>query len=540
MGKDETLPNYEYSKVPTKQILEAKQEIPTHYGYGVRHVQLLICFLCILVSFIARGHMGVTIVAMSDTPTENGSLSVNNITVQTDVGNVTNIQEAIEINSTIEDINNLTEDYKKNHVVNDTTADYHHKKYIWPKSIQEMVLGSFFLGYCIMTFPMGMVVQRWGGKIPLQIALFVNGVASILAPWVIDWGGWKAVCACRILQGLAQAGVYPSIQNLLANWVPVNERGALTSYVYTGSTLGTVIAFQMAGYLADSRWGWPTTFWAVGAICMGLFTVLTIFGAASPPRHKTISEEEKTYIMGRVDDGTVKKLSIPWKAILTSKHVWGVLVTHVGSGVSFVFFFTQVPSYIHYILGINVKSSGILSSLPYVVSFFTSLSFGILSDYLTNNKYLQVKNARRLFNSISQVGVAVALVCVTFTTSTVVAVLCLVTSMGCHMAMHVGWMVNHIDLAPNFSGTLMTIGNTVMNIFNVLLPVLISNVVTDVHNPTQWRIIFFIIASSGFVANAIYVLTTTAETQTWNDSEQIDAHLEGIKTKNEKKKIANS
>lgn len=50
-----------------------------------------------------------------------------------------------------------------------------------------MVLGSFFLGYCIMTFPMGMVVQRWGGKIPLQIALFVNGVASLLAPWVIHW-----------------------------------------------------------------------------------------------------------------------------------------------------------------------------------------------------------------------------------------------------------------------------------------------------------------------------------------------------------------
>ncbi|KAH9630962.1 hypothetical protein HF086_013501 [Spodoptera exigua] len=439
MGKDETLPEYEYSKVPTKQILE--------------------------VSFIARGHMGVTIVAMSDTPQENELVLPINRTVHIDYNeNITNIQE---------------------------------EKYIWPKSTQEMVLGSFFLGYCLMTFPMGMVVQRWGGKIPLQIALFVNGVASIVAPWVIDWGGWKAVCACRILQGLSQAGVYPSIQNLLANWVPASERGTLTSYVYTGSTLGTVIAFQMAGYLADTRWGWPSTFWAVGAICIGLFTVLTIFGAASPPRHKTISEDEKTYIMGRVDDGTVKKLSIPWKAILTSRHVWGILITHVGSGVSFVFFFTQVPSYIHYILGMEVRSSGILSSLPYVVSFFTSLSFGILSDYLTNNKYLEVKNARRLFNSISQVGVAVALLSVTFTTSTVVAVLCLVMSMGCHMAMHVGWM----------------------------------------HNQTQWRIIFFTIASSGFVANAIYVLTTTAETQPWNDSEEFDAHIEGAEFNTEKKKI---
>ncbi|KAF9406789.1 hypothetical protein HW555_012957 [Spodoptera exigua] len=491
-GKTKRYLEYEYSKVPTKQILEEKQEIPTHYGYGVRHIQLLICFLCILVSFIARGHMGVTIVAMSDTPQEN--------------------ELVLPMNRT---------------------------KYIWPKSTQEMVLGSFFLGYCLMTFPMGMVVQRWGGKIPLQIALFVNGVASIVAPWVIDWVRWlEGSVRLPYFARSISSWCVPSIQNLLANWVPASERGTLTSYVYTGSTLGTVIAFQMAGYLADTRWGWPSTFWAVGAICIGLFTVLTIFGAASPPRHKTISEEEKTYIMGRVDDGTVKKLSIPWKAILTSRHVWGILITHVGSGVSFVFFFTQVPSYIHYILGMEVRSSGILSSLPYVVSFFTSLSFGILSDYLTNNKYLEVKNARRLFNSISQVGVAVALLSVTFTTSTVVAVLCLVMSMGCHMAMHVGWMVNHIDLAPNFSSTLMTIGNTMMNILNVLLPILISYVVTDVHNQTQWRIIFFIIASSGFVANAIYVLTTTAETQPWNDGEESDAHIEGAEYKTEKQKMA--
>lgn len=57
----------------------------------------------------------------------------------------------------------------------------------WTKSIQEMVLGSFFLGYCIMTFPMGLVVQRWGGLIALQISLAVNGAVSILAPWLIDW-----------------------------------------------------------------------------------------------------------------------------------------------------------------------------------------------------------------------------------------------------------------------------------------------------------------------------------------------------------------
>lgn len=33
--------------------------------------------------------------------------------------------------------------------------------------------------------------------------------------------------------------------------------------------------------------------------------------------------------------------------------------------------------------------------------------------------------------------------CASFTTSTVVAVTCLVVAMGCHMGVHVGWMVSY-------------------------------------------------------------------------------------------------
>ena len=75
---------------------------------------------------------------------------------------------------------------------------------------------------------------------------------------------------------------------------------------FSGSTVGTVVAFQLSGFLCESKWGWPSTFWAVGGICLSLFVILTVFGAGSPSAHKSISEKEKTYIMGRVDDGNTK------------------------------------------------------------------------------------------------------------------------------------------------------------------------------------------------------------------------------------------
>lgn len=61
------------------------------------------------------------------------------------------------------------------------------QKYTWSKAIQEMVLGSFFLGYMIMMSPMGLICQRWGGKLPLQIGLTVSGVVAFLTPWLAAW-----------------------------------------------------------------------------------------------------------------------------------------------------------------------------------------------------------------------------------------------------------------------------------------------------------------------------------------------------------------
>ncbi|CAH0585970.1 unnamed protein product [Chrysodeixis includens] len=517
MGENEK--NYNYSKVSAIDGVIEKENIPLKYGFGVRHTQLVIYFFCILVGFIARGHMGVTVVAM----TSNFHRNVK--TEDTHVINGT----GREYNATIEDLNNTVINES---VIGDleNVTEKRYKTYDWPKSTQEMMLGSFFLGYCIMTFPIGLLTQRFGGKLPLQLALLVNGLVSVMTPWLTDLGGWKAVCACRIAQGLSQAGLYPSIQNLLAKWVPINERGTLTSYVYTGSTIGTVVAFQLSGLLSDSRWGWPSVFWAVGMICLALFLVLTVFGAATPAQHRSISVEEKNYIMGRIVEGKVRRPKTPWKAILRSRPMWATLATHVGSGLIFVFFFTQMPSYIHYILGINVRSSGLLSSLPYVVSFFTSLAFGIISDYLTNNKILSVRNARRIFNTFAQLGICLPLVLASFTTNQYVVLFCLVFAMAAHVAIHVGWMVNHIDLAPNFSGTLMMLGNVLMNICNVLLPILVANVVTDVGDQIQWRIMFFIVATVSLSCNVVFVLWMSGDVQPWNDIDENDTSLEDIKS----------
>ncbi|XP_052747640.1 putative inorganic phosphate cotransporter [Galleria mellonella] len=512
----------EYQEVPTKDEKQPekpiKEDVIQPYGYGVRHVQTFIMFICLTVGYIARAYLSVSIVAMTNKSNHTNILE----NIQNDTTEV--LEDLQEIRTDNNDTILIYNDSMQNISIFNDKFDMDpesslgiYRTYDWPKSTQEMVLSSFFLGYNIMQFPMGLVTQRWGGKIPLQIGLFTNGITCIVAPWLVLWGGWRAVCACRIVQGLSQAGVYPSIQTLLAQWVPKSERGRLASYVYTGSTLGTVIAFQVGGILAESAGGWPSIFWATGSACLLMFVLLTVFGAATPAQHKTITEAEKSFIANSSNTAVKEKPKVPWKALLTSRYVWACIATQIGSGISFFFIFTQVPSYIHSILEVDVKSSGLLSSLPYVAACCFSVLFGVISDFCLNRKMISVKNSRRLFNSVSQVGAALCLISVSFTKKLSLAIILLMLATGFQPGIHVGWMINHIDLTPNFSGTLIAVGNSLMNVFVLITPVFVSYIVTDLTNQLQWRIMFIIVGVCAIVTNGIFVALMTADVQPWND-----------------------
>lgn len=47
-----------------------------------------------------------------------------------------------------------------------------------------MMMYAFFMGYTSMMIPMGMVAQKFGGKRPIMGALLINGLVSILTPWM--------------------------------------------------------------------------------------------------------------------------------------------------------------------------------------------------------------------------------------------------------------------------------------------------------------------------------------------------------------------
>ncbi|GBP33838.1 Putative inorganic phosphate cotransporter, partial [Eumeta japonica] len=270
----------------------------------------------------------------------------------------------------------------------------------WSVKIQSLVLSSFFWGYVILQIPSGVLATRFGGGRLVLICVGVNSAVMMILPLAADYGGWGAVCACRVVQGLSQGFLYPSVHALISQWVPLEEKSRLGTFIYAGGQLGTALQMVASGFVADA-WGWPAIFYSNGALGALWFIAYFIFGADSPQKSKVISKVEKTYIqesLGHV--GEQKIVATPWREICTSLPFISLIIAHCGQNWGFWTLVTEIPSYMSNVLGVDIKSNGVLSALPYIAIYLMSYPLGFLSDYILKKKWLSLTATRKLSNSI--------------------------------------------------------------------------------------------------------------------------------------------
>lgn len=102
------------------------------------------------------------------------------------------------------------------------------------ESKKNLMLSSFFWGYICLQVGAGQLAKNYGPKLFLCVAIFVTSLFTILIPILGEAIGYGGVILCRIVQGLSQGFLVPSIHNLLSHWAPTSERATYGSAVYAG------------------------------------------------------------------------------------------------------------------------------------------------------------------------------------------------------------------------------------------------------------------------------------------------------------------
>ncbi|CAH1154738.1 unnamed protein product [Phaedon cochleariae] len=386
---------------------------------------------------------------------------------------------------------------------------------------KNVILSSFFWGYVLTQIPAGQMAERHGPKVFLSAAMALCSFASILIPLLGAQLGVAGVIACRIVQGLTQGFVFPSIHHLISAWVPLSSRAKIAGFVYAGGPLGTVLVMPIAGHFSGSTMGWPTVFYLLGGVGFLWTAFFMIFGLDSPHLHKTITKEELNFIVDGIKPKQ-KKLPTPWKQILTSKPFWAILICHFGDLWGFWTLLTEIPTYMDKILKFDIKSNSALSAVPYLAYWLLNLVMSPIADYLISNKITTVGASRKIFNSIGVFVPAITLFVLCFIGSEyrALTVFLLVIAVGFNTAILIGFHVNHIDIAPNHSGTLMGITNAIGNVAAILAPLAVDvfKAVGDYKETDKqlWNVVFLTAAVLFSTTGLFYNFAASGEVQPWN------------------------
>ncbi|CAH1399641.1 unnamed protein product [Nezara viridula] len=442
---------------------EQPQQI-TYFGrfFGVRHVQVVLLFLCLTTNFLMRVNLSVAMVFM------------------TDIGSGSN-----------------------------------YPVFNWTMAQQTQLHSVFFIGYFLMNIVSAVLATIYSNKLLLLLSVSLSAGITLLTPVSVAARGWYALLLSRMILGVMQGMMMSNVMSLMSKWIPPNERSRCGSLIIGGMNFGTLISFSTSGWIG-SNFGWPCIYYFSGGL--GMIWVLTwfIFAADSPDKCWYITEKESEFIIQELFQSQVtacKSKRIPWKKILTNRACFAVILTTIGHYWGNMTLLAEMPTYFKAVLHLHTTHNGLISALPYACMMIFSLLFSYLVDTLIKRGRVSVTNARKSCNSIGQWGAAICLIILSYCKheSTIVTMYTLgATLLGFS---YFGFNINHLDIVPKYAGFFMGITNALSNISNVLGPLFVGFIVDDAENKHQWRTVFWVSAIIWFIGNSIFIIFGSGELQ---------------------------
>jgi len=361
----------------------------------------------------------------------------------------------------------------------------------WDATTQGAVMAAFFIGYLTLQVPAGLLADRFGGKWVLGMGVLLWSVFTLLTPPAAALG-LAALVVCRFLMGVAEAVTWPSIYALYAKWVPEDRRATAVGFMNSGIAGGSVIALVATPYLIEA-WSWQHAFYFYGAIGLVWFVFWAPTTRSLPSKASVQSATSSTS-----DDTPYPKITL--KGLLQSRPVWAIAVAHMSLNWTIFLMLSWLPTYINQGLGADFSKVGVLAIAPSLAAMFFTPVAGRIFDYFVKRGVDRLR-IRRLMQTLAFGSVAIGLGLLGYAQSVLVGVL-LVTFSNAMTACSVGgFATNHLELAPNQSGLLMGVTNTLGSL-SAGVGVFVSGIVLDVTQ--SWTAVFQLAAFIAVFGALVY------------------------------------
>ena len=377
----------------------------------------------------------------------------------------------------------------------------------WSPTVQGAVMSAFFLGYVTLQIPAGYLSDRFGGKWVLGLGVLFWSLFTLLTPASAALG-ISILLACRFLMGVAEAVTWPSIYSLYSRWVHPDRRASAVGLMNSGISGGSVIALICTPWLI-SVWSWQGAFYLYGLLGILWFAIWAPI-ARSRPAVKTDWDASAAALANTTsvqDEDQAETLSQPVyprltvRGMLRSRAVWAIAIAHICINWSLYLVLSWFPTFVNRELGADLQLAGFLALAPTLVSLVMAPTAGRLFDRLVARGADRLK-IRRWMQSIAFLGITGAMLGITLTDSLVVSVTVITLSNALTAFSIGGFATNHLDIAPNQSGLLMGVTNTLAAVSSSL-SVFVSGWIQTATG--GWDAVFQTAAGVSLLGAVIYV-----------------------------------
>ncbi len=245
---------------------------------------------------------------------------------------------------------------------------------------------AFMLGYGLFEMPWGFLGDRLGVRNILAWIILGGSILTaslalvgLLPPDVAVV--FNVLLVLRFAFGAFQAGTFPSMARMMADWMPSSERGSAQGAIWMSSRIGGATAPLLLVGLIDLMHDWKRPLVVVAGLGLAWCGWFWLWFRNQPEQMRQVNEAERKLIQaGRSRHSQAGHSQVPWLRLLSSRSVWALCLMYGFLGFSGNFYLTMLPTYLKNHRGLSRETTGLLTALPFLFGVVACLAGGLLSD----------------------------------------------------------------------------------------------------------------------------------------------------------------
>ena len=230
---------------------------------------------------------------------------------------------------------------------------------------------SFLLSYALMFTVGGWLIDRFGAKKGLAVAVGVWSVANAFHGLMTSL---PQLLVFRFFLGMGEGACFPGAAKTVYNWFDKKERAFANGIAIGGSAIGAVIAPPLTIYISE-YYGWRA-----GFVIPGMVGIVWVATWLLIPWKKTISSPVPQ--QDSKPAGTISFMNI-----LKFKQTWVFILMRFLLDPVMYFMMFWIPKYLSEVRGVSFERIGSLFWVPFLALGISNVLGGYLSDRLVKSNF---------------------------------------------------------------------------------------------------------------------------------------------------------